>query len=244
MIYGVQKYSMANMKFGITQVFQCAYLPDQQERLIVLAEQSAELQQPYEKLLNSGFRRSGEQIYRPHCINCQACQSLRIPVDAFKPSRSQKRIMNKNQDIKIVINRIEQDNYYPLYQRYINQRHHDGSMFPPNKEQYESFLTQDVAKQLFIELWLDNQLVTVAVTDEVSNALSALYTFYAPELDERSLGTYAILCQIKQAKMLGKPYLYLGYQIDACSKMNYKAKYYPHQRFIDNKWLDFVKNTD
>ncbi|WP_416308685.1 arginyltransferase [Neptunicella sp. SCSIO 80796] len=232
------------MKFGITQTFQCAYLPNEQERLIVLVEESNDPKEPYEKLLNAGFRRSGAQIYRPHCINCNACQSLRVPIEYFRLSRSQKRIQTKNRDIKVVINRSDQPTYYQLYRRYINARHTDGSMFPPNKEQYESFLCHDRAEQLFIELWLDNTLVGVAVTDEVSDALSALYTFYAPELEDRSLGTYAILCQIEQAKALGKQYLYLGYQIDDCAKMNYKAKFHPHQRFIDNKWHEFTKKPD
>lgn len=233
---------MASLKFGLTQSFQCAYLPDKEERLIVLVETNTSPQRPYETLLKSGFRRSGEQVYRPHCPGCHACQSLRIPVNSFSPSRNQRRISQRNSDITLRISHHSQPNYYPLYERYISARHRDGSMYPPSKEQYQSFLCYHQAKQLFIEMWLEQELVAVAVTDEVSEALSALYTFYHPDLAARSLGTFAILSQIEQARKMQKQFVYLGYQIDGCEKMRYKSKFYPHQRFIDDKWQDFVKN--
>ena len=83
------------MKFGITQSFSCSYLPDEQERLLVYAEEDPFLSSRYSQLIQAGFRRSGEQIYRPHCVNCSKCQSVRIPVDVFVPSRSQKRVLKE-----------------------------------------------------------------------------------------------------------------------------------------------------
>lgn len=224
------------MKFALTQAFPCSYLPDRNEQLIVLAGSAAIDTRDYELLLKMGFRRSGEHVYRPHCPACQACQSLRIPVRQFKPSKSQKRILSKNRDIEHRISYQEQDAYYPLYEDYIASRHSEGSMYPPSTEQYRQFIRAPWGKVMFVELWQSSKLLGVAVTDETPQALSALYTFFAPEYGKRSLGKLAILKQIDIARLMHKPYLYLGYQIDACGKMNYKAEFQPNERFVAEQW--------
>ncbi|MBC3764282.1 arginyltransferase [Neptunicella marina] len=229
------------MKFGITQTVECAYLPGQQERLAVLVEPEMDSSLAYDLLIQSGFRRSAEQLYRPHCTECHACQSLRLPVERFIPSSSQRRISNKNRDVEVLLSAENKPEYYSLYFDYISERHTDGSMYPPSKEQYESFLGQSWTHQQFIEFRIQNDLVAVAVIDEVDSGLSALYTFYAPELAYRSLGIFSILTQIELCRLNNKRYLYLGYQIDDCNKMNYKANFYPHERFIGNKWYEIVK---
>lgn len=232
------------MKFGITDSFNCSYLADQKERLLVYVGGGTSQNADYEYLLQSGFRRSGDQVYRPHCINCNACQSLRISVPEFRPSKNQKRVFNKNSDITCRVSDVNRAEYYQLYHRYISERHADGSMFPPTPEQYESFLCNDWSKTLFVELNLDGKLAAVAVTDVMRDSLSALYTFFDPDLENRSLGTLAILHQINHAKALGKSYLYLGYQIDSCQKMNYKRKFLPNEQYIDHEWIRFQKNDD
>lgn len=224
------------MKFGITQQFACSYLDDQDEQLIVFADTNTPQEDQYEFLLGAGFRRSGEQIYRPHCPACNACQSLRVPVELFIPSKSQKRILRRNQDLKVSVSYTDNVDYYPLYEQYINQRHIDGSMYPASPEQYQSFVNSNWTNPLFVEFHLLDKLVAVAVTDNLTQSLSALYTFFAPELADRSIGKFAILQQISIAADLKKKYLYLGYQIDECKKMNYKADFYPHERFFGNKW--------
>ena len=224
------------MKFGLTQQFACSYLKDRDEQLLVFADTDTPKEDQYEFLLGAGFRRSGEQIYRPHCPACAACQSLRVPVALFAPSKSQKRILRRNQDIKVRVSNTDNADYYPLYEQYINQRHDDGSMYPASPEQYQSFVSSKWTKPLFIELHLLDKLVAVAVTDNLTHSLSALYTFFAPGLADRSIGKLAILQQIAIAAELKKKYLYLGYQIDDCKKMNYKADFYPHERFFSNKW--------
>jgi arginine-tRNA-protein transferase len=224
------------MKFGITQQFSCSYLADQNEQLLVFADSDTPREDQYELLLGAGFRRSGEQIYRPHCPACSACQSLRIPAELFVPSKSQKRILRRNQDIHVSIGEVDNSDYYPLYEQYINQRHDDGGMYPASPQQYQSFVSSKWTNPLFIEFHLGEKLVAVAVTDNLSNSLSALYTFFAPGLAERSIGKFAILQQIAMAARLKKKYLYLGYQVDDCKKMNYKADFHPHERFFGDKW--------
>ena len=232
------------MKFGLTQQFPCSYLEDQQEQLLVFVDEQATANEHYDVLVNAGFRRSGDQIYRPHCQACNACQSIRIPVTDFKPSKSQSRILKRNADIQTRVSTSDTPEYYALYERYINTRHADGSMYPASQSQYQSFIDCRWASPLFLEFKLGDRLLGVAVTDELSNALSAMYTFFAPEAESRSLGTYAILKQIAICAEKKKQYLYLGYQVDACQKMSYKTKFVPHERFFDNKWHQITKKPD
>ena len=236
------------MKFGITQSFNCSYLPHEQERLLVYAEENDFQAWQYSQLIQAGFRRSGEQIYRPHCPSCKACKSVRIPVADFIPSRSQKRILRKNKGFTVKFADKPASSYYPLYARYITQRHADGSMYPPSKEQFDNFVLCDWMKTHFLEAYDGDKLIAVAVTDvvdenEQSNALSALYTFFEPELEHASLGTWMILQQIEQAKHLGYQYVYLGYYVEGCQKMSYKHKFLPFEQFIDNQWQRVSTNT-
>jgi arginine-tRNA-protein transferase len=229
------------MKFGITSEFDCSYLPSHKERLLVCVESSHKLNEAYSQLTSVGFRRSGEQLYRPHCIACQKCHSIRIPVVAFKASKSQKRLSNKNRDLSIKLSPKNRQAYYELFERYINELHSDGSMYPTSPEQYFSFTNAEWTNPLFIEAWHEDKLVAVAVTDRVGNSYSALYTFYEPTLQARSLGSFMVLKQIELCLQHHKDYLYLGYQIDECRKMNYKTKFAPYERFFDEKWHLYTK---
>ncbi len=223
-------------QFGISKEFPCSYLDNKQERLLIAIEEQLNTPEGYTWLMSQGFRRSGDQIYRPHCVNCKACQSIRLPVSEFTASKSQKRLLKKNKHFTINISHQQQDNYYPLYQAYINAIHNDGAMYPPNYEQYQTFLSCHLTKQYFIETWDNDTLISVAVTDELLNGLSAVYTFYHPDYKKSALGVFSILQQIEIAKKFNKEFLYLGYQIDACKKMNYKNRYFPYQQLIDNSW--------
>lgn len=228
------------MKFGVTQSFDCSYLPFEEEKLLVCMEPNEELSEHYSSIIQVGFRRSGEQLYRPHCSTCSACESLRILTELFIPSKSQKRVLAKNKNIVISINEEVRDDYYALYEKYITVAHRDGSMYPPSYEQYRNFIHCSWQSPLFIEGRIDGKLIGVAVTDKVNGGLSALYTYFDPDMSKNSLGTFFILQQISICQQENIPYLYLGYQIDKCNKMSYKNKFYPHQRYRDNKWEMFT----
>ncbi|MCW8092056.1 arginyltransferase [Alteromonas sp. ASW11-130] len=236
------------MKFGITQAFSCSYLPGQHEQLLVFASNENFISQRYAQLIQVGFRRSGEQIYRPHCPQCQACESIRIPVNDFALTKSQKRVLSRNKSIGTELSYKPKGNYYPLYNNYISTRHTDGTMYPPSVDQFNSFITCSWQQPLFIEAYNDEQLIAVAVTDIIEDhfghsGLSALYTFFDPLYAERSIGTYMILKQIEYAARLNKAYLYLGYQVEGCKKMNYKTRFFPHERFSDGKWCRIDKKS-
>lgn len=224
-------------QFGITQSFPCNYLPEEEERLLVAVDERLHNTEQYSWLMANGFRRSSDQIYRPHCINCNACKSIRLISKDFKPSKSQKRLLNKNKAYTLKVSHEPKDIYYKLYENYINTIHHDGSMFPATITQYETFTKSSVSEQLFIETWDEDKLISVAVTDILVDALSAVYTFYHPDYRSKGLGVFSILNQIKLSNEYHKRFLYLGYQIDSCQKMNYKNKYFPYQELINNTWI-------
>lgn len=225
-----------NYKLGITKSFPCNYLSGEQERLLIAVDNSLHNREHYGWLMQQGFRRSGDDIYRPHCIACQACQSLRVLVKDFIPSRSQKRLLKRNQAFCVTVSEEIKASYYPLYEQYINTIHSDGSMFPASEAQFQSFTQSNITAQRFIEIWHGEQLISVAVTDDIPDGLSAVYTFYHPDYRKHGLGVFSILQQIEIAAQLKRQFLYLGYQIEGCSKMNYKNRYSPHQILLENQW--------
>jgi arginine-tRNA-protein transferase len=162
----------------------------------------------------------------------------RIPVSQFKPNRQQRRIFKRNLDIQVrAVRPAFTEEYYNLYARYIEQRHADGDMYPPNREQFSTFLVRDLPFARFYEFRQHGRLLAIAVTDVLPNGLSAVYTFYEPSEERRSLGRFAILWQIKESARLGLNALYLGYWIKNCRKMSYKTQYRPIELFVNQRWI-------
>jgi arginyl-tRNA--protein-N-Asp/Glu arginylyltransferase len=190
------------------------------------------------KLSDLGYRRSGAHLYRPDCDFCQACISCRVPVAEFQFNRSQRRILRRNESLRMVEKSDLTDEIaYDLYQRYINQRHLDGDMFPASLEQYEAFIKTKMVDTRFCLFYEQDELLAVSVVDFLEQGLSAVYTFFDPDQSQRSLGNFAILWQIKKCQELGLPYLFLGYWIKGCGKMEYKSKFRPLEMLINGRWV-------
>lgn len=224
------------IRIGLTNNHPCSYLEERMERVAVAIDQQMQTPDAYEVLMANGFRRSGDTIYKPHCDHCHACQALRIPVPDFVPSKSQKRILKLlDQDFDWQLKPQLDDNWYSLYARYILARHRHGSMYPPNKIDFAKFAQSKWLNTQFLHIYAANQLVAIAVTDILPNSASAFYTFYDPDIPI-SLGTLAILCQLNYCHQTQKQWLYLGYQIDECPAMNYKVRFNPHQRLVNQCW--------
>lgn len=230
----------SDLRVGLTATFPCSYLPEHEEQLIMLIEPHINAQQYYPDLMAVGFRRSGDQVYRPQC---NECQSLRINNNHFQLSKSQKRLLNKNKRFTVVSTTTPGPHYFSLYQRYINQIHKDGPMYPACQKQFNSFIECHWGDILFIEIYEGDKLISVSVTDQLTNASnsswSAFYCFYDPDYTSSSLGKFAVLQQIELAKQAQIEFLYLGYYIQSCQKMNYKNQFNPHQRFINQQWQTF-----
>lgn len=230
---------MTDIPFFITPPHRCSYLADQMARMVFVDPVHPIDDQVLSNLSRQGFRRSGDFVYRPECRNCRQCLSSRVPVALFEPNSSQKRALRQNADLRQVIRPIHQatPQHYPLYERYINARHADGDMFPPDPEQFEKFLLDSCANTVFLEYWLDERLVAVSTCDVLDDGVSAVYTFYEPELAQRSLGTFCILKQIEWVQQQGLEHVYLGYWVPGSDKMRYKAQFTPFEILMNGRWI-------
>lgn len=224
-----------NIRIGLTNNHPCSYLPDRQERVAVAIDPQMHTAANYEILLANGFRRSGETIYKPHCDQCSACQPLRVVVPDFSPSKSQKRLLNKAKDFHWQIKPLMDNNWFDLYKRYITARHQDGSMYPPRKLEFAQFARCSWLDTRYLHVYHGKTLVAIAVTDIMSNSVSAFYTFFDPDIS-LSLGTLAVLYQMEYCQQAHKQWLYLGYQINECPAMNYKVRFNPHQKLVNMRW--------
>ena len=225
------------IKLYATHPHPCSYFGDREAQTIFIDPDMSPSPLLYSELSRRGFRRSGNHIYRPDCKRCKECIASRVPVMTFEASRSQRRTINRNADLSTEVLPAPSTQAYPLYERYINGRHRDGDMFPPSREQFDSFLGESSATTAYVHFYAEGALVAVAVTDILDDGLSAIYTFYDPDLNKRSLGVYGILWQISHAKSLNLPYVYLGYWIRDCQKMAYKTDYRPIELLINSRWV-------
>ena len=230
---------LMSLRFYQTSAHPCSYLPGQQAATVFLDPEQPLTAALYSRLITAGFRRSGTHLYRPACTHCQACISCRVRVREFEPGRRFKRIWKRNQDITsraLQAETLDSPEYFDLYVRYISHRQADGDMFPPSREQYVSFIQASTQSTRFHGFYLQGTLIAVCILDELDHGLSAMYTFFEPDLPKRSLGNYVILWQIEKALRLNLPFLYLGYWIKDCGKMNYKAEYRPLELLVANRW--------
>lgn len=229
--------SARQLRLYSTPPHDCSYLEDHTAVNAVLDPDISLSNSIYSQLIDHGFRRSGGHLYAPHCPNCSACQASRVPVAEFNANRSQRRCIKSNADLSVKVQEARySDEYYDLYTRYLDSRHPEGGMSDTTPEKFKDFLIADWCSTRFIEFRKDNRLVSVSVTDLVSQGYSAVYTFFDPEESRRSLGTLAPLWLIRQAARSNLPWVYLGYYIANCSKMNYKSNYKPLHLLKDGQW--------
>ena len=225
------------LKFFRTPEYECNYLPDR-EAGTLFTDPSAILDvRTYSRLALIGFRRSGRHLYTPRCRHCNECVPIRLPIHDFQPNRTQRRTWKKNQDLTIhITDHSFRDEHYILYKRYLQYRHPGGKMSTTTPEKYQNFLQCNWMDTRFVEFRLKRKLLGIAVTDFLIDSLSSLYTFYDPDHEKRSLGTFGIMWQIEAAQKLDMKWLYLGYWVEGSRKMNYKIRFKPHEIFIKGLW--------
>jgi arginine-tRNA-protein transferase len=228
---------LPQLEFYLTPEHECSYLPDRQA-MTLFADPHREIGTDlYSQLIQFGFRRSGKLVYRPRCPLCDACIPLRLPVQQFRPNRSQRRNWRNNTDVALQIRPATfSEEHFDLYLRYIGSRHSGGGMDDDDPNKYRDFLFNPHLDVQFHEFRLAGKLVAVAVTDHLHNALSAVYTYFDPAQADRGLGVYAILSQIQTAQQRNLDYLYLGYWIAESAKMAYKSGFVPNETFRDGHW--------
>lgn len=232
-------------RFFVTSPAPCPYLPGKTERKVFTELRGDHAEALNDALGRIGFRRSQTVAYRPSCLDCQSCVSVRVVSDEFKPSTSQRRNLNRNSDLVVTACRpwstAEQ---FELLQRYLGMRHPGGGMAAMDEADFADMVEHTPVSTLVMEYRepsvdgiTPGRLVGACLTDQQGDGLSMIYSFYEPDEDGRSgLGTYIILDHIRRSRELALPYLYLGYWVEGSARMQYKVRFRPLEKLGRQGW--------
>jgi len=213
----------------------CPYLPGREATLRAFhaGRMDPEL---YHEFLDRSFRRTGAVIYQPVCRGCRECIAIRVPVERFRPSKSQRRCGRRNEDLVVKVGEaVATDEKFSLYQRYQSERHDSD---PDTRAGFESFLYRSPVDTLeFVYRDQAGRLLAVGICDVCHRSLSSVYFYYDPAQGRRGLGTYGALCELKYAAERHIEHYYLGFWVKGCGKMRYKADFKPCEILLpDGQW--------
>jgi arginyl-tRNA--protein-N-Asp/Glu arginylyltransferase len=239
------QHSRDTPQFYLTAPSPCPYLAGKEERKVfthLVGERAPELN---DLLTHGGFRRSQSIAYRPACDACRACVSVRVIADEFRPSRSMRRIAERNSDIVGEMRAgVPTSEQYSVFRGYLDARHRDGGMADMTVLDYAMMVEDSHVETRIVEYRRRDgstngrgELLAVALTDVLSDGLSMVYSFFEPDAGARSLGTFMILDHIVRARRLGLTYVYLGYWVRGSRKMDYKGRFLPQERLAPNGWM-------
>lgn len=234
-------------RFFVTTPGPCPYLPGRTERKVFTELKGSNPDELNDALSRIGFRRSQTVAYRPSCVGCQACVSVRVVADAFRPSSSQRRTARTNSDLVVqVCKPWSTPEQYELLQRYLAARHPGGGMATMDEIDFADMVEHTPVKSYVIEYrepgkdGMPGRLVGACLTDHQADGLSMVYSFYDPHHPTRTgLGTYIILDHIAHAVRIGLPHVYLGYWVEGSGAMQYKVRFRPMERLGPDGWERF-----
>ncbi len=226
-------------QFYVTAPQPCPYLEGRMERKLFTSLQGDNADRLNNGLSQQGFRRSQNVLYRPSCAECSACLSARIDISRFKPTKSQRRTARRNAGlVRHATSPWATEDQYDLFRRYLDARHADGGMADMDVFEFSAMIEETPIRSRVIE-YTDaetNSLVGVSLTDVLEDGLSMVYSFYAPDRLQDSLGTHMIMDHIEIARTANLPYVYLGYWVPGSQKMGYKAKFSGLEVYMEGEW--------
>lgn len=225
--------------FFATAPLPCPYLSGRVERRVVTELVGRDAAQLHERLSRAGFRRSHRIAYAPACPGCAECRAVRIIAERFQWSRTQRRTWRLNADVTAHEPPLAAtEEQFTLFSAYVRSRHGDGDMARMDRLDYRSLVEDSPVETVLVEFRLSGRLVAGCLTDRLDDGLSAVYSFFDPRLDRRSLGTYMILWLVERARALGLRYVYLGYWIPDSAKMSYKSVFRPLEVHAPSGWSE------
>ncbi len=232
-------------QFYVTAPQPCPYLDGRMERKLFTALQGDTAERLNDSLSKQGFRRSQNVLYRPSCADCAACLSARIRVADFVPSRSQKRVLKRNAGLRRESTTPwATEEQFALFRRYLDSRHADGGMADMDIFEFAAMIEETPVRSRVVEYSAADgpggrrRLVAVSLTDVLDDGVSMVYSFYDPDLEDRSLGTHVILDHVALAREAGLPYVYLGYWVPGSRKMGYKSRFGALEVYHKGAWRE------
>lgn len=235
-------------QFFLTAPSPCPYIDGQFERKVFTHLAGERAPEMNDLLTQGGFRRSQNIAYRPACESCRACVSVRILASEFEPSRNMKRVLARNADLVGAVHDAEPSTeQYSLFRTYLDSRHRRGGMSDMTVLDY-AMMVEDThvdtkvieyrkrGPDSFITGRGEGELIAVALTDMMSDGLSMVYSFFTPDMEDRSLGTFMILDHLARARAAGLPHVYLGYWVNGSRKMAYKIRFGPQEHLGPKGW--------
>lgn len=216
----------------------CPYLPGRKERKLATEISGPDAAALYDRLSRAGFRRSHSFAYRPACRSCAACVPVRVLADRFRPSSSLRRVWRINEDLAALSRPPRATSeQFALFTRYLSARHGEGDMAGMSFGEYRTMVEESRLDTRVIEFRdPSGALVAACLGDWLSDGPSAVYSFFEPAQERRSLGSYMVLWLIEQARLAGLPHTYLGYWIAGAPKMAYKARFRPIEGLGPDGW--------
>ncbi|MHB2017888.1 MAG: arginyltransferase [Candidatus Xenobia bacterium] len=231
---------MRALQFGYAQLGQCPYLPDRSWAIRGAFAWGLGPER-FEELLSQGYRRMGEYVYLPHCSGCQQCIPLRIPVSRYTLSKSELRVLRRNQDVRLEVGPPHfTEEKLAVYRRFLAERYPSREKVPTREDYLASFGNPLGLTHEFRYL-VGSRLVALGTIDLTPGAASSVYFYFDPDESKRSLGVYSVLQEIDFCRRTGREYDYLGFYVPECRAMAYKAQYHPHERLTpDGRWVLFT----
>jgi len=226
--------------FFTTAPMPCPYIDGRMERKLVTELNDMDAGRLHNTLSRAGFRRSHSIAYTPACPGCSACIPVRVLTERFYPSRSQRRILNRNQDVfaRETVARATAEQFR-LFSDYQHSRHAGSDMALMGFYDFRAMIEDSPIETGILEFRTDDgRLVGAMLTDHMDDGLSAVYSFFDTSEPQRSLGTFMVLAMIEQAQALALPYVYLGYWIAGSDKMAYKTRFRPMEAFLSGSWAE------